>query len=107
MIAGLPEKTGKSLDEWLHILGSSKLSKHNEFVTLLKSEHGITHGFANMIALQALIPIATRPATLMHSWRVSMRAPSRHAGLIYDAVLAAVRKFGSDVEVSPKKPTSA
>src|SRR5258708_4607683 len=54
MIAGLPEKTGKSLAEWLAILRASGLSKHKEFMTVLKTEHGLTHGFANMIALQAL-----------------------------------------------------
>src|SRR6266852_2178864 len=54
MIAGLREKTGKSLDEWLKILRASKLAKHKEFMTLLKKRHGLTHGFANMIALQAL-----------------------------------------------------
>ncbi len=57
IIAGLPEKTGKSLEAWLKILRSSKLSKHKEFVTLLKKEHELTHGYANMIALQALNPI--------------------------------------------------
>jgi hypothetical protein len=35
MIAGLREKTGKSLEDWLKILRSSKLSKHKEFMTLL------------------------------------------------------------------------
>src|SRR5262249_48725251 len=54
MIAGLKEKTGKSLDEWLSILRSSGLVKHKEFVGLLKTKHGVTHGYANMIALQAL-----------------------------------------------------
>src|SRR3982074_3646748 len=54
MIAGLREKTGKSLEEWLAILRASPASKHKEFMTLLKTEYGVTHGFANMIALQAL-----------------------------------------------------
>jgi hypothetical protein len=54
MIAGMAGKTGKSLEEWLAIVRASKLSKHKEFMTLLKEKHGLTHGFANMIALQAL-----------------------------------------------------
>ena len=36
MIAGLPEKTGKSLEEWLKILRATKLSRHKEFVELLE-----------------------------------------------------------------------
>jgi hypothetical protein len=48
MIAGLRAKTGKSLEDWLQILRASKLSKHKEFMNLLKSEHALTHGYANM-----------------------------------------------------------
>ena len=49
MIANLPEKTGKSLPEWLAIVGKSKLDKHGRIVTFLKKEHGVGHGFANLI----------------------------------------------------------
>ena len=54
MIAGLREKTGKSLEEWHAILKANGLTKHKESVTLLKTDYGVTHGFANMIALQFL-----------------------------------------------------
>jgi hypothetical protein len=103
MIAGLREKTGKSLEEWLKILRSSKLSRHKEFMTLLKSEHGLTHGFANLIALQALQTdshTADDTNALVDAQYAGAKAELR---TIYDALLAAVRKFGSDVEVSPKK----
>src|SRR5260370_2702653 len=103
MIAGLRDKTGKSLEEWLKILRSSKLSRHKEFMTLLKNEHGLTHGFANMIALQALASdshTATDTAALVEAQYAGPKSGLRP---IYDAVLAAVRKFGKDVEVSPKK----
>jgi hypothetical protein len=103
MIAGLSEKTGKSLDEWLRILKASKLSKHKEFMTLLKSKHGLTHGYANMIALQALNSdshTADDTDALVESQYAGAKSALRP---IYDGILAAVRKFGSDVEVSPKK----
>jgi Domain of unknown function (DUF5655)/Domain of unknown function (DUF4287) len=103
MIAGLPEKTGKSLDQWLQILRSSKLSKHKELVTFLKTKHGITHGFANMIALQALKSdshTTSNTDALVDGQYAGAKAALRP---IYDAILAAVRKFGNDVEISPKK----
>jgi len=103
MIAGLRDKTGKSLEEWLKILRSSKLSRHKEFMTLLKTEHGLTHGFANMIALQALASdshTATDTDALVEAQYAGAKSVLRP---IYDAVLAAVRKFGKDVEASPKK----
>src|ERR1700722_3088108 len=98
MIAGLREKTGKSLDDWLQILRSSKLSKHKEFMTLLKTEHGLTHGYANLIALQALQSdshTATDTDALVDAQYAGAKAGLRP---IYDAILAAVNKFGKDVE---------
>ena len=103
MIAGLPEKTGKSLEEWLKILRGSKLSKHKEFMEVLKKDHGLTHGFANMIALQALQSdshTATNTGALVDAQYADSKEALRP---IYDALLAAVAKFGKDVEVSPKK----
>ncbi|MEI6669721.1 MAG: DUF4287 domain-containing protein [Acidobacteriota bacterium] len=41
MIAGLKERTGRSLDEWRQVLRASGLAKHKELVTLLKTQHGV------------------------------------------------------------------
>ncbi len=49
MIDNMPEKTGKSLDQWKTILKEKVFVKHSEGVNFLKKEHGITHGFANTI----------------------------------------------------------
>jgi hypothetical protein len=103
MIAGLKDKTGKSLDEWLKLLRSSGLARHKEMVTLLKTEHGVTHGFANMIALQALgadSHTAGETDTLVDAQYAGAKAALRP---IYDALVAAVKKFGPDVVISPKK----
>jgi hypothetical protein len=103
MIAGLREKTGKSLEEWLKIVRGSKLEKHKAIVEMLKKSHGLTHGFANMIALQALGSDSQTAGDT--DALVDEQYSGAKAGLrpIYEALLAAMRKFGSDVEVSPKK----
>ena len=54
MIANMPEKTGKSLEQWLAITRKAGLEKHGQIVKLLKSEHGMTHGFANLVAHKTL-----------------------------------------------------
>jgi hypothetical protein len=103
MIAGLRNKTGKSLEEWLKLLRPLNLTKHKEIITVLKGEHGLTHGFANMIALQALqsdSQTATDTDALVDAQYAGAKAGLRP---IYDALLSAIRKFGSDVEASPKK----
>jgi predicted transport protein len=103
MIAGMPEKTGKSLAEWLAIVRASKLSKHKEMMTLLKEKHGLTHGFANMVALQALQSdshTAGDTGALVDAQYAGAKAALRP---LYDKLLAAIQGFGKDVEVSPKK----
>ena len=53
MMANIPEKTGKPLSEWIEIIAKSGLEKHGAILKLLKEEHGVTHGFANLIAAKA------------------------------------------------------
>jgi len=102
MIQNMPEKTGKSLDEWLKIAEKAKVEKHGQLVSHLKSEHGMTHGFANLVA---------------HTYFQQGQAPSAGGDLVsqqyagekavlkpvYDALIDHIRRFGNDVEISPKK----
>ena len=100
MIDNLPEKTGKSLDEWKRILNSKSYTKHSESVNFLKSEHGVTHGFAN---------------TIVTLWKDNNEAPddlvsNQYQGKenlipIYKQLVKVVKEFGSDVIVTPKKGT--
>jgi predicted transport protein len=101
MIANLPERTGKSLPEWLALLGDTSLEKHGEILKLLKNEHGVTHGFANLIAHEFRNrSTGDEPPDL-----VGAQYEGAKAGLkpIYDAIVAQVESFGSDVELAPKK----
>lgn len=91
------------MDNWHKIVRFSKLSKHKEIVTFLKLEHGITHGFANMIALQFLefdSHPTSDPSALLDAQYSGAKLEMRP---VYEAPLAAVQKFGNDVVVSPKK----
>jgi len=102
MIANLKEKTGKTLPQWLKITKASKLSKHGELVKLLKSEHGMTHGFANLVAHKTL---ASDAGSAGDTDLVAAQYAGKKEALrpIYDALVAAIGKFGKDVELAPKK----
>jgi hypothetical protein len=102
MIANLEEKTGKTLPRWLKLVKSSKLEKHGQIVKFLKGDHGMTHGFANLVAHKALE--AGKPAAGAGDLVEAQYAGAK-SGLrpIYDALVAAVSKFGGDVEIAPKK----
>ena len=103
MIDNLPDKTGKSLDQWLTILAGQTFGKHGEIVKWLKTEHGVTHGFANLIAhahrdrLSGGAGAAADPVDTQYS--------GPRAGLrpIYDKIIKLVGSFGKDVEIAPKK----
>lgn len=56
MIDNLATKTGKSLSDWVAVVNKSGLAKHGEIVAKLKNDHGVGHGYANLIAHQALDP---------------------------------------------------
>ena len=50
MMANLEAKTGKSLDSWIAAVRASGHEKHKAVVDWLKAEHGLGHGYANMVA---------------------------------------------------------
>ena len=102
MIANMKEKTGKSLEEWLVITKASGLAKHGQITKFIKSEHGVTHGFANLIAHKTLEAGREAPSgdDLVEA---QYAGPKAHLRPIYDALIEAVGRLGADVEVAPKK----
>lgn len=102
MKANLKEKTGKTLAQWLKLTRKCGEEKHGGIVKWLKGEHGVTHGFANLIAHETLGGLSSdSPADEL----VTAQYAGKKEGLrpIYDKLIAAARKLGADVEVSPKK----
>jgi predicted transport protein len=102
MIENLKKNTGKSLDQWVKIAQGSKLAKHGEIVKFLKEEHGMGHGYANLIAQKALGSLTAdeSPDDLLTAQYSGARAGLRP---IYDTLAAEIAKFGKDVEFSAKK----
>lgn len=103
MIRNLAEKTGKSLDEWVSLVRASGLGKHGEIVTMLKGEHGLGHGYANLVAHSAAA--ASAPPPPAGDDAVDAVYAGDKAGLrpIHDALMVAIHAFGGDVELAPKK----
>ena len=98
MINNMPEKTGKSLDQWKSILEEKAFTKHSEGVNFLKKEHGVTHGFANTIVTLSKSQNDS-PDDL-----VSIQYKGKEALFpIYKKLLSVVNSFGTDVTVTPKK----
>ncbi len=100
MLANLPEKTGKSLEEWKTVLTLSGLSKHGEMVSLLKRAHGVTHGFANLIVHEFRSGAVSAPAEDLVDAQYRGKQGLRP---LYDRIMKEVHAFGTDVEIAPKK----
>lgn len=45
MLDNMPEKSGKSLDEWKKVLAAKGFEKHGQAVKFLKTEHDTTDFF--------------------------------------------------------------
>src|SRR5436305_2089505 len=93
MVANFAAKTGKSMDEWLAIAAKSGKAKHGEIVKYLKTEHGLTHGYANQVALRAVA--AASPAADDDGDPVAAQYAGAKAALrpIYDKLLKVVNGF--------------
>lgn len=101
MEAGLQEKTGKTLAEWIEIVKQSKLEKHGEILTFLKETHGMTHGFANFVSLKAREADAgSHDADELVTAQYAKKADLKP---IYDKLRAEIETLGTDVEFVPKK----
>ena len=103
LIRNLEEKTGKSIDVWIATARATGQTKHGQIVAILKKDHGLSHGYANQIAPRALAASATSTGSDVDP--IDALYSVRRAGLrpIHDALIAAIKKFGGDVELSPKK----
>jgi len=98
MIDNMPEKTGKSLNEWIKILKSKTFKKHSEAVKYLKTEHDVTHGFANTIVALSKKEDLTDKELLagMYKGKESLKP-------IYDELIRYIKSLGDDITITPKK----
>lgn len=95
-------KTGKTAEEFRVLAAKKGLVRHGEIIAWLKSDYGLGHGHANavmyVIQHHGKGKVGTDDAIAAHftgkkiEWRKS-----------YDALMAKLGKFGTDIEVAPTK----
>lgn len=104
MVANMKVKTGKTLPQWVTIAKKSKLDKHGKIVAHLKTDHGMTHGFANLVAMTMLKGgDPTRAADGDELVDTQYKGAKADLRPIYDALIKKIAKLGKDVELAPKK----
>lgn len=98
MIANMPEKTGKSLEEWKVILAKQAFAKHGEAVKHLKTVHGVTHGFANTI-----VSLSKQDDDEKVDLVAAQYKGKESLLPIYNTLIAYLVSLGDDVTITPKK----
>ena len=110
-IRNIEARYGKTMAQWSAIVAASGLTKHQDVVALLKTEHGLPHGAAHRISLTArqqstpgsATPGPASPATPEDP--VSALYTGRKAALrpLHETLMTAILALGDDIEIAPKK----
>lgn len=103
MIDNMPDKTGKSLEDWYAVIQTSGLEKHGEIMKLLKSEYEVTHGFANTITILYRQQAEGGPPAEEDLVAAQYEGAKAALKPLYDTVIKTVENFGEDVDIAPKK----
>jgi len=98
MIENMPEKTGKKLEEWIQLLGKENFEKHSMAVNFLKTEHGVTHGFANTI-----VTLSKGNNDSLDDLVSNQYIGKELLKPIYEMLLCEIKKLGEDIVITPKK----
>ena len=98
MIDNMPEKTGKSLDEWKKILKAKSFEKHSQGVNYLKAEYKVTHGFANTI-----VTLSKEENNTSEDLVKSQYNGKEILIPIYEELIIYLKSLGADVTITPKK----
>ncbi|HTV64145.1 MAG TPA: DUF5655 domain-containing protein [Bryocella sp.] len=106
-IAGMKQKTGRSLDEWVHLAKKHGPAGEKERTAWLKREHGLGTNHAGWIAGRSLgKPDATEsPDEYLKQADAYVEkmfaGPKEQLRAIYDEILTFARTLGPDIRVSP------
>ena len=103
IVRNLPNRTGKSLEQWTRLVKTRGPKTKAKRVEWLRSKHGLGGPTANVIAAEAsgedlLAAYDDQQALIrtMYSGKESLRA-------IHEKIVKSVRALGKDVELSARK----
>ena len=100
MADSLEATTGRSVEDWLATVHGLGLQRHGEILAALKRDHGLSHGYANLLALVATGYGQQGEAELVEGLFVGPKAGLRP---LYDRILEIATGLGDDVAIAPKK----
>ena len=103
----LPEKTGRSLEEWVELVRAQGPEARKDRVAWLKQEYKLGHGQASTVAEAAAKPIGYAELTPEERLAAQYEGPKAALRPIFDKLLTAVKELGNDITVNPLQTYTA
>lgn len=103
IIANLPKRTGRTLEEWVEILKSQGPQIPKEQVQWLKSAHGLGHVQAQIVAGEANKRSDYVPLTAQELLDGQYSGRKAHLRPVYDRLAREMESLGGDVVLDPRK----
>lgn len=94
VIRNLPDRTGKSLDEWLELVKTTGLTEHKHIVTWLKDECSLGQNTAYMIA-DKFVGEYEDPDQMLQNLYKGKEALKE----LYDVIIERARELGEELTV--------
>jgi hypothetical protein len=102
-VRNIEARYGRSMADWTEVVRQSGRSRHGEILALLKTEHRMSHGDANRVALVTRDAIAGSPPAAGDPTEALYAGRAAALRQIHDRLLATINGFGGDIEVAPKR----
>ncbi|WP_136660167.1 DUF4287 domain-containing protein [Nitratireductor sp. XY-223] len=95
--------TGQDLDHFTGAVEAKGLERHGDMLRFFKTEYGLTHGHANLLALKVREKLAGGPASADSLLAAQYAGAKSALRPICDEILATAAGLGDDVEVLIQK----
>lgn len=100
MKANIEERTGNDLDHWVRLAEKSGIMKFKALTDHMKAKHGLTHGYAQLVAWAVIDPARLQADNHDESMVDDLYTGAKAAlRPIYDRLIADGRSMGDDVDL--------
>ncbi len=102
-LRNIVESSGMSVDDFVKAVQNAGLAKHGQIVSHLKSEHGLTHGNANLMAHTVREAMEGGPPPADDLLDAQYTGPKAALRPVYDELADLAGGLGGDVEMVIQK----